>query len=268
MISISQTEGFGEARESRIAHRVNLQMAIFADAGFRMQEGAKILDLGCGNGDLVAEYRRAGFQAYGCDLAFKPGPNTEELARKGYIRLIDQTSYRLPFNDREFDFVVSNEVFEHVQNYSHTIAEHRRVLKSSGAGLHTIPSRYQPIEPHVYVPFATMVQNYWWLRLWAQLGIRTKVQRGTPAKELARRNADYLRSSTNYLSKSEIHREFARQFAEVRFVENLFLKYSRRARALHSLSTLIPIVPDVYSTLRSRVVMCSAPIARFSRQLS
>jgi ubiquinone/menaquinone biosynthesis C-methylase UbiE len=266
MSSIIETEGLHAATAGRIAQRMQMQLAILADAGFPALQGAKILDLGCGNGNLVAEYRRAGFQAYGCDLAFKPGPNVEELSRKGYIRLVDPNSYRLPFDDREFDFVLSNEVFEHVQDYGTTLAEHRRVLKSSGAGLHFIPSRHQPIEPHVYVPLATMIQSYWWLRLWAQLGVHMKEQRGVPPKERARRNTEYLRRSTNYLSKAQIGREFGRHFAEVRYVEHLFLKYSRRAHVLHTLSALIPIIPNVYSRLRSHVVLCSAPIARLSRQ--
>jgi ubiquinone/menaquinone biosynthesis C-methylase UbiE len=265
MYSITRTETARPAVASRSARRMHVQMAILADAGFEVPEGARILDLGCGNGNMVAEYRRAGFRAYGCDLAFKPGPHTDELARKGHIRLIDSKSYRLPFDDREFDFVLSDQVFEHVQNYDETLKEHRRVLKPSGAGLHIIPSRYAPVEGHVFVPFATILQSYWWLRLWAQLGVRTKAQRGMSAEERARRNANYLRTSTNYLTKAELRRAFGRHFGEVRWVEHLFLKYSRRARMLHSLSSLVPFVPDAYSTFRSRVVLCAAPIARYPR---
>lgn len=266
MSSITRPETLPAGTQSRSAQRMHVQLAILADAGFPAPEGARILDLGCGNGNMVAEYRRAGYRAYGCDLAFKPGPEVEELSRKGYIRLIDRDSYRLPFDDREFDFVLSDQVFEHVQNYDETLAEHRRVLKPSGAGLHFIPSRYAPVEGHVFVPLATIVQSYWWLRVWAQLGVRTKAQRGMSVKERACRNAEYLRTSTNYLSKQQMTREFGRHFAEVRYVEHLFLKYSRRARVLHSLSALVPILPDVYSTLRSRVVLCSAPLAHLRRQ--
>jgi len=265
MSSIARPETLETALNGS-AQRMHVQLAILSDAGFTPQDGARILDLGCGNGSLVAEYRRAGYRAYGCDLAFKPGPHVEDLARKGYIRLIGRNPYRLPFDDREFDFVISDQVFEHVRNYDETLAEHRRVLKPSGAGLHIMPSRYAPIEGHVFVPLATIIQSYWWLRVWAQLGVRTTAQRGMSPAERARRNAEYLRTSTNYLSKRQMTREFARHFAEVRYVEDLFLKYSRRGRFLYSLTTLIPIVPDVYSTLRARVVLCSAPIARFSRQ--
>jgi SAM-dependent methyltransferase len=254
---------------ARGAQRIQVQLKMFADAGFNVPHDARILDLGCGNGNIVAEYRRAGYQAFGCDFAFKPGPHVDELARKNYIRLIDRGGdYRLPFDNREFDFVVSDQVFEHVQNYAETLAEHRRVMKTSGAGLHFIPSRYAPVEGHVFVPFATMLQDYWWLRLWSQLGIRTKAQRGMSAEECARRNEQYLKTSTNYLTKQQMSREFGRHFAEVRYVEDLFLKYSRRARRLHDLSTLIPAIPDIYSALRSRVVLCSAPIAKARPDLS
>jgi len=249
-------------RKRRGQQRVDVQLGILEDAGVTLPQGAAILDLGCGNGDLVAEYRRRGYRAYGCDFSFKPGPNVAELERAGHIRLIEPAPYRMPFEDGQFDLVVSNEVFEHVQNYGETLAEHRRVLKRSGVGLHTIPSRYSPIEGHVFVPLATIIQDYWWLRVWAQLGIRTATQQGIDARQCARRNEEYLKNCTNYLSKAQLNEEFAQHFREVQFVEKLFLKRSKRARFLHDMAAALPFIPSMYSTLRSRVVLC-APDASY-----
>lgn len=258
MHTLTQSSELTEQFERRGAQRVSVQLGILADAGIHLRDGATVLDLGCGNGDLVAEYRRRGYRAFGCDFAYKPGPQVDELARQGHIRLIEQAPYRLPFDDGEFDLVVSNEVFEHVQDYDSTLAEHRRVLKRGGVGLHSIPSRYSPIEGHVYVPLATVIQSRWWLRLWAQLGIRTPTQRGLAAAHVARRNHEYLRNSTNYLTKGQLRAAFGRHFPDVRFVEHLFLKRSRRARVLYDLTTVLPFIPATYSALRARVVLCCA----------
>lgn len=265
MHTLTESSDLTTQMHRRGVQRVSMQLGILTDAGVPVGEGASILDLGCGNGDLVAEYRRRGFRAFGCDFAYKTGPQVDELSRKGYIRLIEREPYRLPFDDQQFDVVVSNEVFEHVRDYDGTLAEHRRVLKRGGVGLHSIPSRYSPIEGHVYVPLATIVQDYRWLRFWAQLGVRTPAQKGMSAEERARRNHAYLTSSTNYLTKSQMRDAFARYFDEVRFVEELFLKRSRRARILYDLTAVLPFIPATYSALRSRVVLCGTPHTRESK---
>lgn len=236
--------------------RIRAQLGILEDAGHVPRPGAAILDLGCGKGDLVKAYRGLGYQAYGCDFQFKPGANVEKLHQQGIIRLIEGNPYRLPFDDGTFDFVLSDQVFEHVRNFPETLSEHRRILKPGGVGLHLFPSRYRPIEPHVQVPGATIAQSYWWLWLWAHLGVRPGCQRGLSAVERARRNRQYLSNHTNYLTKAELRKQFESCFRGVAFREDLFLKYSRRARFLHDLSRYLPFLPSVYSTLLSRVVLC------------
>lgn len=54
---------------------------------------------------------------------------------------------------------------EHVLDYPSTVAEMRRVLKPGGCCLHIIPSRHVPIEPHVFVPLATILRSEFWLQL-------------------------------------------------------------------------------------------------------
>jgi SAM-dependent methyltransferase len=42
---------------------------------------------------------------------------------------IDLINYRIPFADNTFDIIVSDQVFEHVQNWSEALTEIKRVLK-------------------------------------------------------------------------------------------------------------------------------------------
>jgi len=207
-----------------IIHRVDTQIGILLDKGCSLHPETVIVDLGCGNGDLVQELRNRGYQAFGCDFVFKEGPNVATLAAQSIIRLIEANLYRLPFDDGAVDVVVSDQVFEHVHDYPGTLAEIKRILKPGGASLHIFPSRYTPIEPHVFVPFATIIRNYWWLFFWACLGIRHALQKHLPADETAARNAEYLSNRTNYLTKAQIRKHFQRFFTDFIFCEGSFLK--------------------------------------------
>jgi len=48
--------------------RLKHQLAILSDAGFEVRHGARILDLGWGEGDSVRSLRAAGYDAWGCDI--------------------------------------------------------------------------------------------------------------------------------------------------------------------------------------------------------
>jgi len=232
-----------------------LQLSIINDLGYKVHPDATVLDFGCGAGGLVKAYRDKGYQAYGCDVSFKDGADVAVMQKEGTIRLIDLQSYRLPFDDGMFDLVVSDQVMEHVQDYSQALSEIKRVLRPGGVCLHFFPARYKPIEPHAYVPLASFIQSYWWLSIWAYLGIRNEHQGGLSPKEVAIRNFDYLRNNTNYLKKAELRKEFEHFFPEVKFCERAFLRNNIRARFISKISKVFPFIPGIYSTFHSRVVV-------------
>ena len=234
--------------------RFKLQMNIIEDLGFKIDFQDMILDLGCGNGDLVREYRDNGYCAYGCDLNFKQGPNVDIMQKNGFLRLMDEHSYRIPFDDNTFRFVFSVQVFEHVQNYQSTLIEIKRVLKPGGISLHIFPSRYSLFEPHVGVPFGGIIQKKWWLLIWAFLGIKNQSQRGQLYREAANSNFNYLLQHTNYISKSKINEQVSEYFTSIIYSEKIFLKHSQRGRFVYHLSKVLPFLPSLYSTFRNRVL--------------
>lgn len=194
-----------------------------------------ILDLGCGAGALVESLRAHGFDAWGCDI---PGSDASDFAAdaatKGCLRPIEMQPYRLPFEDNRFDYVISSQVLEHVMDYDATFAEIRRVLKPGGISLHTFPARHVLIEPHVFVPLASVIRCRPWLRLWALLGVRNDYQAGKSAREVAELNRAYLAGHTRYLPARRILAH-ARAFAEAAFREDVFFlpgAAERQARSL------------------------------------
>ena len=194
---------------------------ILRSVGTPLGPGARVLDFGCGCGDLVRDLAAEKLDAYGCDFEV-PAHEGQSVER---LRAIDPQNYRIPFDDGTFDAVISNQVFEHVQDYGAAIREIARVLNPQGVTLHIFPSCFRLVEPHVFVPLATRLQSYWWLRMWAAVGVRNGYQSGLPGEEVARRNHRYLGNETNYLSRGTIRDEFSRWFGQVEFCDREFVRH-------------------------------------------
>jgi ubiquinone/menaquinone biosynthesis C-methylase UbiE len=101
--------------------------------------GDRVLDLGCGAGDLAADLARAGAQVTAADVAQaaleRAGRRHPELK----LRLVG-VDEPLPFEDGSFDAVWSSEVIEHVADTARWLSEVRRVLAPRGRVLLTTPS--------------------------------------------------------------------------------------------------------------------------------
>ena len=125
----------------------------------------RVLDFGCGSGDLVAGLTDLGYDAYGCDVTLDMTTNDRRF------RQIDSAPYRIPFNDDWFDVVVSSSVLEHARNPHEYLPEVRRVLRPHGIAMHLFPGKwYLPYEPHILVPLANYFYPHcptWWFSLWA-----------------------------------------------------------------------------------------------------
>jgi len=220
-----------------------------------LEQGADILDLGCGAGDLVKVMRDQGYKGYGCDLSFKEGVYTDDLVGSGYLRKISTDGFRLPFDDGLFDFVTSDQVFEHIQDHDFVVSEIKRVLKPGGIALHIFPPPLILVEPHVFVPFGGLFQNKEWLLLWALFGIRTSFQKGITYQETAKENFKYLESKTNYLPKKKIERILRRYSFQYSFCEREMLAHhSSITRALMVINKVIPILPWLCRTFVSRAL--------------
>jgi ubiquinone/menaquinone biosynthesis C-methylase UbiE len=237
------------ARDTTAAKDIRLFMKILNELGYTIGPQSTILDFGCDKGNLVYEYRKLGFHAFGADITL-----SEE---NDLLRRIDSSAcYRIPFEDETFDFVSSNFVFEHVADYSSALSEIWRVLKPGGYSLHIFPPKYIPIEPHIFVPFAGVIQSYAWLLFWAFVGIRNSFQKDLHYKEVAKRNFITLRKDHNYLSKRKIREHVLSYFQNITFAEEHLIKHSYGyARYLYPIVRRFSFVARVYSAFHCRVIV-------------
>ncbi len=222
---------------------------MLANMDIYLNSDSRWLEFGCGSGHSVYECRDAGFDAYGFDITSYVNlrqPNDEKYFRFALTGKpantpeysIDESFYKIPFEDNFFDFIFSISVLEHVMNYDVALAEISRVLGPGGVAIHTFPSRYIPIEPHIFVPFGAAIQNYPWYLLWALLGVRNQFQHHLGPVARAKINCHYAGTGLMYLKINDILKISSRHFREVRLVPHLWEMskhgdLSHKGRLLH-----------------------------------
>ena len=147
-------------------------------------------------------------------------------------------------------------MFEHVLEQDLAFREIYRVLKPGGVSLHNFPSRFRPIEPHIFVPFGGVFHSNYYFLFWATMGIRNQFQKGLPAREVARRNHDYARLGINYLGGAELDSLVSAIFDRHTYQELAFLKWSRgRSRILYRPALAFPLVARLYRFAHTRVLL-------------
>lgn len=112
-----------------------------ADADFSIfyqpyRDGANLLDVGCGNGRMIAKMQAAGWQVMGIDfdpIAIESARTQGLDAHVGRIEEID-------FPSDSFDVVASSHVLEHVHDPEQFLKESLRLVKPGGRLLVITPN--------------------------------------------------------------------------------------------------------------------------------
>lgn len=107
-------------------------------------EGAHILDVGCGLGLYVRQFRTLSPNVWGVDI------DAEKVAEAGreLPNISQATAEVLPFPDGTFDVLLSHEVLEHVDDDRQAVREAYRVLRAGGRLVVFAPNRWYPFETH------------------------------------------------------------------------------------------------------------------------
>ena len=124
---------------------------------FKFDQSKKILVVGAGTGEEMAQLFRMGCQLYGIEpdesalQILKLRAKMNQLDGSGLKKAVAE---KIPFNDNYFDLVYCWQVLEHVQNVEQSIKEMVRVTKSNGYIFIGTPDYRQIAEPHykIYLP--------------------------------------------------------------------------------------------------------------------
>lgn len=118
---------------------------------FSHLEFGEFLEVGCGSGYIAQYFSELGFgeeNTYAVDIA------DERQVRDGF-KFLKVTGTTLPFQNNQFNLIVSNQVIEHVGNHDsqmNHLAELHRILKPGGVLYFAGPNKWRLIEPHYNLP--------------------------------------------------------------------------------------------------------------------
>ena len=109
----------------------------------QVSAGERVLDLGCGAGDLTAQLARAGAQPTGVEVA-QAAVDRARARHPDLSFALAAIDGPLPLQDGAFDVVWASEVIEHVADTARWLSEVRRVLVPGGRLLLTTPNHSRP----------------------------------------------------------------------------------------------------------------------------
>lgn len=126
-----ERENVMECVKNEVSNDYYIMMAecmihMLQDVGFTLKKNMRILDFGCGNGEMVQAFLSLGYDTYGVDIIDCPSLDASHYKKIGF------NPYRIPYSEDSFDLVYSSSVFEHTQNTEECFREIYRVLKWGG----------------------------------------------------------------------------------------------------------------------------------------
>ena len=170
-------DSYYRQNEAYAEHLANWDPALYskyADALKPLKPAARVLDIGCGVGQVVARLQAAGFETHGVDVS---EPNIER-ARKvsGRCQLYD--GKKLPFADQHFASAGALNVLEHVDEPEAFIRELVRVVEVGGRVVLSSPNFFRVLGFRDYHPRMRGIGSKW--RNWGRLREKRRQMRTAP----------------------------------------------------------------------------------------
>lgn len=142
---LTACEGYDEFIQTEGEHLSRRLKQAFEFAS--VTPGMRVLDLGCGRGEIVRHVARMGAQSFGIDYARAAVQLTQRVMQNeaGIYGLARSDAKSLPFADNAFDRVLMFDVVEHLHPWEldACLNEVHRVLKPDGQIIvHTAPNRW------------------------------------------------------------------------------------------------------------------------------
>jgi len=120
--------------------------------------GAKVLDVGCGNGNNSRQMASLGFDVLGIDVSAKTIDTARRLNTYKNLRFENIPAEELDIIDK-FDAIICSEVIEHLHVPQPVVRTLAKLLKPDGVLLVTVPNGYGPREFFMTRPMQAAMKN-------------------------------------------------------------------------------------------------------------
>ena len=206
----------------------------------------RVLDYGCGAGEILKELQMSNAQAYGCDIFYGGADRLSSVPTKlledGVIRVMEGST--IPFDANSFDYVINNQVMEHVENLDTVLAEIHRVLKPGGVVLSLFPSKDVWHEGHCGIPFLHRLPRGRTRLYYAAgsraLGLGYGKDKYKGVMCWSQHWCEYLDKWTYYRKRREIDSTYRKYFNDIQHIEDYWIQM-RTGKKLPRLSGLASI---------------------------
>jgi SAM-dependent methyltransferase len=183
-----------------------------------------------GSGGINGEGRKAGLTIYGAETFYGGSNIRAEIERQGWLGTVVREIKNgiVPFENNFFDLIISNQVFEHIEDLDAVLREIERVLKPNGILLCLFPSKECIREGHCGIPFIHWFPKGSHFRFYYMVALRTLGLGHHKGKKSASQWANdflqWLDAYTYYRDKNAVLSGFRTRFT-VSFLEHEYITF-------------------------------------------
>jgi len=151
----------GEEAERERAWLEHALHADLAELLRRYAPGGRVLDVGCGTGELLAHFERQGFAPVGIEPAVEAAELAQARGLKAYCKTVEEYVSRHQAEQGEpFDGITLVNVLEHVPHPVQVIEACRQMLRPSGVLLIRVPNDFSELQAAAH---AQVGGRRWWV---------------------------------------------------------------------------------------------------------
>jgi glycosyltransferase involved in cell wall biosynthesis len=188
-----------------------------------LPRGARILDVGCGNGVISRHLGRLGFEVTGIDISDKAIEKARQMTNLPNVRFLRKSAEELVSAGERYDAIVCSEVLEHLNDPGSLLLVLHESLTDKGKLIVTVPNGQGPRETLVTKPVLSLRNSQGWL--WRTIvGVKRLLGYQGTTVQSAADNLDHVQffSRRDLERLSRRHQFIITRFGKANFIEDVF----------------------------------------------